>query len=245
MIPVADFSNVVQYIRDPGYSSVYSFSEEDAAKIKESGHSRGFDQYTPGSDVLPIDLDDGGVTLDKVLERLDGYAYELWSSGGKGHHIILKHDFIQHKDLPYSHSQVVKSLGVGCDMTLYQAGRILSLPGRIHQKTGRKKTLLSVVAGKKIDVPIIAKPLVEFSFCLPTEGDYKAALARLWSLAEEGLEEGQRNKKIWQTASSLITAGFDVEATFLFMLHINNQQPQPLEEEEVKQAVLSAGRRGR
>jgi hypothetical protein len=56
------------------------------------------------------------------------------------------------------------------------------------------------------------------------------------------MREGERNKKIWQMSAKLIKAGFHLEAVYHFVLHINNQQANPLDEAEVKAAVISAGR---
>lgn len=243
MVTLDELDQIVKYVRDPGYSSVYMFNADDAADIKASGHSRGFDKYTPAADALPIDLDDGDKSLDKALERVDGYSYSLYSSGGKGYHIILDHDLIVDRNLPYSHSQVVASLGIPCDKTLYQPGRILSLPGRVHPKTGRKKELIKRVEGLKIEIPILQKPVVEFNFSAVEGGSVKVALARLWALAEEGLVEGERNNKIWQVASSLIEAGFEFETVHGIMSTLNDKSSNPLETEELTRTVVSAGRR--
>lgn len=242
MVSEEELAEIIKYVRNPGYASVYSFSKSDADQIKEAGHSQGFNKYTPGADCLSIDLDDKGQSLDHVLEKFSEYEYEVWFSGCKGHHVIIKHDFIESEDLPYSHLNVVRSFNIKVDECIYQPGRILRLPNAIHEKTGKKKVLIGTNKGKLLEIPLIKKPPVTFSFKGEEEGDYKTALAKLWSLSVEGLQEGERNKKIWQISSELLRAGFNIDAVFHFILHINNKQIEPLDEAEVRAAVISAGR---
>jgi hypothetical protein len=243
MLTLDDLEAITQYHKNPGFMSLYAYSEEDAQKIVESGSSCGFDRYTPASDFLAIDIDTGEADLAHAEAQLEGYGYEVWVSGSKGFHIILRHELIHDKRLPYSHSQWVKERGIRCDFSLYQAGRIFRLPRCIHQKTGRRKTLLRIVAGSPITVDLVEKPKVEFSFGGGGDGDYKSALGRLWSLAEEGLQEGSRNNKIWSISAALVDAGFELDAVKSFISHINSKQVAPLDEEELSLAVLSAGKK--
>ena len=243
MLPVEEIAHLVNFTNNPGFSSLYAYSEEDAMIIKESGCSRGYDRFVPSSDFLAIDIDTGEEDLILAEDILKGYGYEVWSSGSKGYHIILKHELIRDKRLPYSHSRVVKDLGINADFSLYQPGRIFRLPRCIHQKTGRRKALVRTVEGGLIDVPLLEKPPIEFSFSFGGDGDYKTALGKLWSLAEEGLEEGARNNRMWNVASSLVNAGFELDAVFSFLSTVNNNQISPLSEDELKQVVGSAGRK--
>jgi hypothetical protein len=243
MVSLEDLNLLTQKHPNPGFSGLYCFSEEDSSLITESGCSRGFNQYTPGSDFLAIDLDSGDEYLPEVEDilRCREYGYDLWSSGSKGYHIILKHDFIMDKRLPYSHNQFVKELGIQADFSLYQPGRLFRLPRCVHEKTGRRKELLKKEEGRNILIELVDKPAVEFNFNI-AEGDYKAALGRLWSLAEEGVQEGSRNVKFWAVAKDLLLSGFDPGAVLSMLSFINDKQLEPLPEEEMVAIVSSAGR---
>ncbi len=171
---------------NPGYSSVYMFDESAANEIKDRGHSGGLSDYVVYADRLVMDLDDGDLQLAAIEKLLQakGLGYDVWASGGKGYHVYLKHDLIGSIHLPFSHKSVVRSLGINCDESLYQHGRLLSLPGRVHPKTKRKKTFVKSVPGSDVDVPIVERPGPVFDF-LPSGGlnDLESGLFKLSNLS--------------------------------------------------------------
>ncbi len=243
MAELGELETVVKTHHNPGFSSLYAFSEEDAATITSNGHSRGMGDFTTYSDVLAIDIDSGKESdLEDAEKKLAGYRYEVWSSGKKGFHIILYHNLIGDRRLPYSQLRWVMDMGIACDKSLYQASRIFRLPRCIHQDTGRRKALLRAVAGSLVDLPLVEKPKVEVTFSFGETGDYKSALGELWSFAEVGVEDGERNNKFWRIAASLITAGFDVESVRGILGHINSKQKNPLDDREFNTTISSAGR---
>lgn len=243
MVSLQELEQIVKFARNPGFSSVYAFDQTDAMAMKASGKSRGFDQYTTASDYLPIDLDDGGATLDLVLAKLSEYSYKVYFSGKKGYHVILDHEFIHDKRLPFSHRRVVENLEIDCDMTLYQAGRIFRLPNCIHQVTGKRKVLVKENEGRLIDIPLEEKPPIDFNFKVTSTEEIPNALGRLWELGASKASEGQRHMKIWQTATDLLKAGFDSNSVLGMVSHINSHWPDPLTDEEVGMAVSQAARR--
>jgi hypothetical protein len=89
---------------------------------------------------------------------------------------------------------------------------------------------------------LLDKPAIEFNFCF-AQGDYKSALGKLWALAEEGVQEGNRNMRFWGMASDMVAAGFDPEVVHGLLSFINHKQVSPLPDEEMRAIVLSAGRR--
>jgi hypothetical protein len=242
-ITLEDMECVIKYVANPGFMSLYAFSEEDALSLKATGVSRGYDQYTPASDFLAIDIDDGDEGLVRAEAALSKYEYSVWTSGSKGYHIILPHDFLHDKRLPNSHKEFVDGLGIKYDASLYQAGRIFRLPNCIHQKTGKKKVKLRDHAGVRVEISLKEKPKVEFTFQSDEEGDVGAALGRLWSLGTVGAEEGSRNTTVWGVAVDLINAGFEADAVVSFLQTINSTWSAPLPEEEVELAVRSAIRK--
>jgi hypothetical protein len=243
MVPIEKFDAIIKYIKDPGYSSVYGFDDEAANEIMASGMSRNFGKYSTISNTLSIDLDDAGESLPETLIKLQQFKFELFFSGGKGHHIILHHDSINSKDLPYSHRKWVEDMEIKCDMSLYQAGRILSLPGRIHKKTGKRKELLKVNEGDNIDLKLVPKPEVMFNFSEISESSVKDALAGLWNLSLYEPLEGSRHMTIWKNATELFKAGFQRDAVESFILHISKDWKNSLTEGELTEAIRQAYRR--
>ncbi len=243
MVPVEQFDRIIKCVRDPGYSSVYAFSEEAAKEIEASGMSRGFDKFETISDTLPIDLDDGGASWPALQERLKGLRYERYFSGSKGMHVILHHEPIQSMDLPYSHKNVVKSFNTAADMTLYQAGRILSLPGRIHPKTKKPKTLIEVVEGDLIEVPLVEKPPVDFNFGETLGGDVEVALFNLLGLQTSPPPDGLKHIRLWQVSTDLFKAGFTHSAVAEFILKIVAGWATNLSEEDIMKPIDQAWRR--
>jgi hypothetical protein len=243
MVTLDELDAISKYHKNPGFSSLYAFKEEDAKQILGNGHSRGIGDFTPYSDFLAIDIDSGKESdLEFAENALKGYETEVWVSGKKGYHIILKHALIGDKRLPYSQAQWVKERGIACDFSLYQASRIFRLPRCIHQDTKRRKTLLRTSEGTSIDLPLLDRPKQEVVFSFGEKSDYKSALGRLWSFAEQGVSDGERNNRFWQMATELIQAGFDVETVRGVLSHINNMQSSPLNDREFNITISSAGR---
>lgn len=242
MVTLDELSSIADFHQNPGYSSLYMYSESDAKKIQESGVSSNMSDYTPAADYLAIDIDSLDETVrTKTEQALSEYEYEVWFSGGKGFHYILPHNLIHDKRLPYSHLKVVQSMGIKADMCLYQPGRLFRLPRCIHEKTRSRKALLGVNKGKRITIPVLDKPEPTFAF-RDSEGGYKEALGALWSFAEQGVLEGERNNRFWSMASTLINGGFDVETVRGILHTVNRYQDAPLDTIELNAAINSASK---
>jgi hypothetical protein len=243
MLPITDIDALSKYHANPGYSTLYMYSEEDAKQIIAAGHSGGMDKYVPASDYLAIDIDSLDIELRSEIETiLKDYEYEEWFSGGKGFHFILPHELIHDTRLPFSHLKVVQALGIKADMCLYQPGRLFRLPRCVHEKTRARKELIKRNAGEQIKIPLLDKPEPTFTFRDTSDSDYKSALGSLWAFAEQGIMEGERNNKFWQMASTLSTAGFDLETVRGILHVINNGQDSPLDTIELNLAINSAAK---
>ena len=229
--------------RNAGFRSVYAFSEQDAAAIRSVGNSAGFKFYTPCSDSLIIDLDDGEKTLPILLDRIlaRGLRCEVWSSGGKGYHLVLFHALICDKRLPHSHLCYVESLAAGLkfDDTLYRPSSLISLPGRLHNKTKRKKRLIEVWEGNLAVIDLFDKP--EKSSQL---GDdltmLQEAISHLQDLSVRQPREGNRHNRLWLCAKCFSEAGVSKETAEELLIGVNGQWEIPKDEAEVTEAVRQA-----
>jgi hypothetical protein len=247
MVSQDTLDNICRFHRDPGYSTVYAFEEEDAKEILESGSSRGLDRYEPLSDRVVIDIDsddprDAKARLDAVegILRDAGYGYKVYFSGGKGYHVVIPHTLIKSHDLPYSHRLFVRdTLGVPCDESLYQHGRLLSLEGRIHPKTKIRKHLITTVEGNLAPIEIVEKPSVaKFNFTddVGVNGLVRALLNVTGLILQEP-NEGLRHSMLWRTAKDLAAAGLSKEAAVSLLMGVNNTWQRKKLPDEVLRAI--------
>ena len=243
MLPLESFSKLID-LANPGYSTVYAFLEEDALQIKEAGHSRNLDQYPVAASELTLDIDNGDAGLTPVVSLLTslGLKHQIWSSGGKGYHVVIPHELILSKDLPYSHRKVVESWGIETDFSLYQHGRLLSLPNRVHPTTKRRKLLVREVEGQLLQVPIIPKPSSPtFNFTMGGGvEELTVALLNLAKITEAAPKEGNRHTTIWGAAKDLFRAGLDIETVYNLLEKVNESWPVPKSPQEVRNAVNQA-----
>lgn len=232
---------------DPGYSSIYMFKEEDAKIIVNNGHSKGLNQYAVASKFLVVDVDSGeeGRSIIEGILRSKGYAYEIWSSGGKGYHFYIPHELICDKRLPNSHKQVALSLfpKQHVDLTLYQHGRLVSLPGRVHPITKKRKHLIASIPGKSIEIPLVEELKVVRPFEVSPDGDHQLlaiGLQRAADLICFPPDRGTRHIRIWGTAKDLAESGLDYDTTLNLLLKVNETWDEQKTEEEIIKAVTSA-----
>jgi hypothetical protein len=229
---------------DPGYASVYMFREEDALKIKTAQSSRNLAQYPVASEHLVIDIDDGDEGLAKVVKVLDekNYSYEVWSSGGKGYHIYIPHDLVVSENLPYSHKKTIEELGLEVDESLYQHGRLLSLPNRVHPKTGKKKELIRIKEGEKMSLKLYTPPTtMTFNFEAVGGLDlYATALDRLKTLIAKPPKPGNRHTALWGVSKDLFEIGLSYETVLDLILKVNELWPDKKPKEEVEIALTQA-----
>lgn len=221
MLKSSMFDKIIESSSDSGYRSVYSFSKQDAMEIKDSRCSKGFDQYEVGTDVVPIDLDDGARQLEEVESILnrEGLGYTVWFSGGKGNHIFIPTDLMVDRDLPYSHLQFLTGLGIEADSSLYQHGRILSLPGRVHPKTKVKKYFVKEVVGHMANVEIVKKPIFTFSGgCQESTTGLAEAMMLLSNLSINEPRKEMRHTELWGVGKDLVRCGL-ADATIYDLLN--------------------------
>lgn len=243
MVKLDNLPEIFKRVYDPGYTGLYLFKEEDALEIITSKSSAGLDRYSVSSSRLVIDIDDGVEGLHAAELKLEGLEYEVWSSGGKGFHIILKHEFVTSVDLPYSHRKWVEAQGIDCDMSLYHAGHILSAPGRVHPRTKNRKVFVKKVEGKQMAVTLVKKPEVVFSFS-DTGEELSRALMRLTDLSSSEPKLGNRHVSIWGTSKALAQAGISFDVATELLRKVNEGWKNPKSESELLAAIQQGYKRG-
>jgi hypothetical protein len=227
-----------------GFRSVYGFSENAATLIKAQGHSRGFARFKLYADIMFVDFDDQPEEAEKLKQSLldFGVAFEVWDSGNRSFHFHIPHTPKFSKDLPYTHKQVLKALGVDLtkvDITLYRPNSIFRLPRTRHQKTGNPKVLLDKIEGDILDFSIKEEPIKEYAkggediHGNPLEYFLTQAL----KVYLEGAETGNRHGSMFNVACCAFELGLDEEAAIVICSHLNNNFSTPKPESEVKRAV--------
>jgi hypothetical protein len=165
MVPVSLLPGLLKG-KDAGYSSVYWFAEGAARRSWRPSLALGWRGTRSYTNRLVIDLDNGEEQLERAEAKLHdlGLAYDLYSSGSKGYHVVVPHDqWYVDRHVPYSQRLWVEALDIGADLSLYQHGRILSLPGRVHPRTQKKKTKVKEVAGQALALQIVECPEPTFA----------------------------------------------------------------------------------
>ncbi len=237
MLDLESLERLRKFENDPGYCSVYSFDEASSKEIEASGSSKGMDKYPVYTDKLWIDLDTGLKGLSNAESKIGGYRYNVYNSGGKGFHIEIFHDkMYSGHNVPYSQMELVKKLGIECDLSLYQSGRLISMVGRIHPTTGRKKEHELAYPGVLMPLEIKEPPKFELK---PLEDNdrLKLALAQLSIMANNFPGEGNRYDSQWKVLSNLKAAGIEMKTALDLVLTINNSWPQPRNEVAVIKIV--------
>lgn len=239
MVPFFRLNDIQLNRHNPGFRSVYMFNQDDAYQIAASESSKGFKQYGVYSDHLFIDLDGGDAALLQAEAALVGYQYEVWSSGGKGYHIVLPTPMYHGTDLPQAHLEFVDSLGCGADLSLYRASSLIALPGRVHQKTGKRKTKVKDVDGRQLTLEQPKMLPKAFNITYDDE-PISFVFMRLASLAETPPAQGNRHTVLWSTSSQLARTGLSYETAEELMQFVNAKWLAPKSEEEVTRAVRQA-----
>ena len=240
MVPFSRLGAIQRERHNPGFRSVYLFDSISAATISASGSSKGFKQYAVYSDHLFIDLDGGDPALVAAEEALRGYQYEVWSSGGKGYHVVLPTPMYCGVDLPQAHLEFVEALGCGADLSLYRHSSLIALPGRVHQRTGKKKAFHKSVAGQQLtigDPKVLPKA---FNLAFTDEAPVSFAFMRLASLCETPPAQGNRHTTAWSMSSQLAKAGLSFETVLELVLKMNSEWDNSKPEDEIERAVKQA-----
>lgn len=226
---------------DAGYASVYMFDADAAAAIRDARSSSGLSRYPVTADTLTLDLDKGEEQLKRVEEKLRGYSYLVYDSGGKGFHVVLRlQEPVSGTNVPYSQRRWAEWLDVDADLSLYQAGHIISLPGRKHPKTGRRKTLIREVAGNPLELVLVDPPERVFSISDSDQSELERGLWRLIGMLKQEPGAGNRHMAIWSTAKHFADAGIAYDTALDLLTECNDTWDEPKTAQEVQAAVNQA-----
>ena len=232
-----------------GYSSVYWFKFEDILSFRARGKSDGLGVLPVYAERLWIDIDreddstaayNDMQTTSNWLQK-QGYAHSTWFSGGKGYHICVKIKPMFGNAVPYSQKEwVLANIPVAVDKSLYQHGRILSNPGRVHEKTGESKKRIGFFLGETLEIPLLELPFERAAPLPASEENKHQGFLRCARLLMNEPDQGDRHTELWSTASQLCGAGVPQELTLGMLQWINQQWKNQKKFDDVSRAVLQA-----
>lgn len=128
------------------YASTFFYTEEHKKQFEASGSIRGIENVTTTKLYWDFDSKDPNEALQdakELVSRLSEDVAEIYFSGNKGFHVLVHTD----KEMtPEVVAFAAQKLGDGLktlDLSVYNASRILRIPGTKHQKSGLYKFPLS------------------------------------------------------------------------------------------------------
>jgi hypothetical protein len=231
-----------------GFQSVYGFDENVASIMSAQKNSTGMKRYEPSSDVLYVDFDDQPDEALKLEEKLlsAGYTYEIYDSGNRSYHFHIPHVYKCSKDLPHTHREVLRVLGVNMDLvdkTLYRPNSLFRIAGTFHHKTGKPKILLRRNEGILLDFSVIPTPTYDFEN-VEGIGVYNLTLElfliQILNCVVSKAATGSRHDLMFKTACNCYDIGLDANAAVVFCGLLNEDFPEPKPQSEVERAVEGA-----
>lgn len=241
------FSNVAG-AQAPTYNfaSVYAIRKADAEAIHQAGTAAGFKGIV-WSNRLWLDFDnmEAAERAERSLKETD-YDFRVYDTGGgRGRHIgILRHAAPSHL-LPLQDKAYAAASFPGCDLSLYWHLHLLRLPGAIHERTGKPKTLLYHREGKALVLP----PYVPTEVVMPEvrqENSVRPSIFSVWGVISNLAplaSEGDRHAQLVRLAKALqADANVTPEEALWVTMEVNRGFTLPKDEHEVEEIVKWAYR---
>lgn len=244
--PLDEFEGVT------GFTSVYAFSQEDAKTMEKNQTVAGCSNFKVWTDAFIMDIDDGGVSLPGVLERLKvlGLAHEVWLSGYKGHHVVVPCKPMSGLDVPYTQRKFAETFEGDIDLSLYRHNSLIRLPGTLHRKSTADKELRKTLVGRHPGKRLVFNkqvrdPARDKVFSLE-EGMFpdswlEAGITRYQRLIGNSPGRGNRFTTLWSVAKALVQSGLSHDTILEMMGAVNATWGEDEHEEsEVVRAVKEA-----
>lgn len=222
--------------RCKGFSSLYAFNAQDVLPYRYAQTSSLTKFYEVFSDYILIDVDTGDKDIIEILSKIEGYQYDLATSGGKGYHIYLYHQPISHVALPYSQKIWVQiNFGELVDTCIYEQNRIVANYGRLHHRTGRPKMLLRKQTGKRLELPIVEGFDASEKRIEPME--LSDVYLKMMEVTQISPSIGNRHMSLWLIGKGLYSNDYSKNAIFEILSNLNSNFEHPKSEQEVVQIV--------
>lgn len=206
-----------------GFRSVYAYSPEVKAAIETQGSTADLGWAPVYSDCLFVDFDgaDPGPFLVWLYD--EGYGFELWDSGSKGHHVHVQLEPMEGSSVPHSQKKWVAANVPLADTTFYHQAGQFRLPRTVHDKTGKRKELLAKRGGKRLEIPLVEKPAAYGDKSLCGLGGEVALAGQL--IRSKG--QGERSVYVWHLAQCARREGLEFGVALSKILWWNSHYSHP------------------
>lgn len=136
------------------FASVYAVTHEAAQAIQETAKTaQGFKGIVWSSRLwVDFDTEEAGRVAEQKLKE-SGYDFVVYHTGNRGYHIGIARDAKPSHTLPQQDKAWVSANLPGADLSLYWHLHLIRLPGTIHEKTGKPKTLILRKDGRSLQLP--------------------------------------------------------------------------------------------
>ena len=225
-------------INKTGFQSVFGYKDLHHGLIPKSG-------VTPlYANKVFIDVDSLEKSASIVANRLrdQEVAHEVWLSGHKGYHFVVKTEPMLGPCIDQSIKQWISSnFGdiAGVDTSMIHARGLIRLPGTRHSKTGRLKTLVDEFQTEGVLKVPEGKIELPKEYFLPEDPIEAAEVAFLTIVRGYRFPPpvGARAVTTWRIIKTLQEGGYTANEAYEVMCKINNSWPAPKPEETVEKVV--------
>jgi hypothetical protein len=223
------------------FTTLYNVTEESAVRVRGEGTVAGF--VGPiWSERLWLDIDgyDKAETVELRLKEME-LDYEAYDSGSKGAHFgVLRNHRPSHllhkKDKLWVGANVPEA-----DRSIYTPLHLFRIPGSTHEKTGRKKELVSVnKTGKSIvfdqNTFVVPKVLVG------THIGNSLFLDPRFGTVVRPTEMGERHYTLVKACYALKDKGADINTARWVLEELNKtfrEEKEPFEVNKIVEGIFS------
>lgn len=227
------------------FASVYAVRKEDARAIQETAETAAGFRGIVWSRRLWIDFDNHEAA-DRAEEflRRENYDHVVYDTGGgRGRHIGVLRAAQPSHTLPLQDKLWVQEHCPGADLGLYWHLHLIRLPGAIHERTGKRKSLLREHKGRELTLPKL-RPDTD-----PARDDLsessvasvaRPSIFRCWEVTSNlaPASGGERHKQLVNLSMALCKdARVKFEEALWVCLEVNRGFDDPKEESEVVRLV--------
>lgn len=227
-----------------GFRSICKYNAEDAKAATAANSTAVLKGCSLFIDTLFLDFDDcesDANNFQKWLKTEEVY-HERWDSGGRSVHFHIPVVIPPSPYAAYTCKQYVKSLASAADTSFYHHAGLFRLPGTIHEKTGRPKTLVDAGGCYPLEFEI-CEPDNKFEVLDVDLSALQHALISYESALFKLITTGNRHMTLWKISKQFEAAGLSYATTLELMERLNESWHNPKTQDELEQAVKGAYRK--
>jgi hypothetical protein len=234
--------NYIEDVSDmTGFRSICKYNEMDAKAATVANTTSVLKGCSLFIDTLFMDFDDcekNANDFHKWLKSNEIYN-ERYDSGGRSVHFHIPVLIPPSPWAAYTCKQYVKSWTKYADTSFYHHAGLFRLPGTVHEKTGRPKTLVEAGGCYPLEFEI-CEPQNKFEVLDVDLSALQFALISYEGMLHQHILPGNRHITLWKISKQFESAGLSYSTTLELMERLNESWYDPKTTEEVEIAVKGA-----